>query len=56
MTQKDKIHKAALFAVSMKQTAKALRAECKSYDETWALRYATDITERCDKLIKDLKL
>ena len=55
MTQKDKIHNAIVFAMSMKNIANALRAECKSFDETWALRYATDIIERSDRLLKDLK-
>ena len=55
MTKLDKIHQATIFALRMKTTANALRAESQSYDETWACRYATTITEECDKLLKILK-
>jgi len=54
MTQKEKIIRAGLFARQVKSIAGSIVNECRDYDETWALSYAKDLTERADDLIKNL--
>jgi hypothetical protein len=54
MTQKEKIIRAGLFARQVKSIAGSIVNECRDYDETWALSYAKDLTERADDLLKSL--
>ena len=54
MTQKEKIARAAGFAHTVKSIAGSIAAECRDYDETWALRYAKELTEYADDLLKKL--
>lgn len=52
MTQKEKIARAAGFAHIVKSIAGSIAAECRDYDETWALKYAKELTEYADDLLK----
>ena len=54
MTQKEKIIRAGLFARQVKSIADSIARECRNYDETWALSYTKDLTERADDLLKNL--
>lgn len=54
MTQKEKIARAAGFAHTVKSIAGSITAECRDYDETWALGYAKELIERADDLLKNL--
>lgn len=54
MTQKEKIIRAGLFARQVKSIADSIAHECRDYDETWALSYVKDLTERADDLLKSL--
>lgn len=54
MTQKEKIIRAGLFARQVKSIADSIARECRDYDETWALSYTKDLTERADDLLKNL--
>lgn len=54
MTQKEKIARAAGFAHWVKSTASSIANECRDYDERWALKYAKDLTDYADELLKNL--
>lgn len=54
MTQKEKIARAAGFAHIVKSIANSIAADCRDYDETWALRYAKELTEYADEMLKNL--
>lgn len=54
MTQKEKIIRAGLFARQVKSIADSIARECRDYDETWALGYTKDLTERADDLLRSL--
>lgn len=55
MTQKEKLIRLTQFAVMVKSIARSIEYDCKDYDETWALTYAKQLTEKADEMISMLK-
>jgi hypothetical protein len=55
MTQKNKILQLKIALMKVKSIAESIRREGNNYDMLWHKNYCNELTELCDKTLKETK-